>query len=528
MKETHRTVKRLFSAFLCIVMILALAPMAVFADEPPVESPAPSPVPGPVTAIVEFNTSDGQYIEPMEYNAGVATEGDILYLEGENLSNAQKYFENAHPEYTLNIANTKTEGTVWYDTDRLIVTFTLAYDAPVIPETPTYVISYVYDDFGLAPEASATVKEGDTYQVSDVHKDWPGYIFEGWKIRGGDTVVTEIKNVTSDIELVAYFSKDPTAGKYIVEHYWENLDGKGYTLHEQEIRGGVADGATVAAAKSHAKNYSGFNYKNAEGTAVANIYVEDSQNVIKVYYTRNSYTVTYKVDGKQSGNVETYKYGQQLTLRDAPNAKKGYTFVGWDGDHALGSNNTMPACNVVFSGKMVPGSGAVYTVNVYRQNVKGDYELYLSQKRTGVVDSLTNVTAAPVDGYVLQPFTNKTIKADDSTVISVYYEMTDELAAILIATGKNTSNAPAADLVLPNDFALNLDAEELTAEPDNGDAQPADEQDTANIGEEETPLANGESGLGFNIIPFIIIGLCLVAAAIIFYVRHKKQAEENA
>lgn len=40
MNETHRTVKRLLSTFLCIVMILALAPMTVFAlDEEPVEPP---------------------------------------------------------------------------------------------------------------------------------------------------------------------------------------------------------------------------------------------------------------------------------------------------------------------------------------------------------------------------------------------------------------------------------------------------------------------------------------------------------
>lgn len=65
MNETHRTVKRLLSTFLCIVMILALAPMTVLAldeepVEPPVESTAPSPVPGPVTVYRPCNHT-GQF-----------------------------------------------------------------------------------------------------------------------------------------------------------------------------------------------------------------------------------------------------------------------------------------------------------------------------------------------------------------------------------------------------------------------------------------------------------------------------------
>lgn len=534
MNETHRTVKRLLSAFLCIVMILALAPMTVFADGENPETPAepqPTPVSGAVTAIVSFVSSNGLCNESVEYIAdGEYTEGALLELDDSKIATAKGEFEEAHKDYTLNEANTKRMGNVSLDSGRLIVNFTLFYDAPVAPVTKTYTISYVYNDFALTPEASATVEEGKSYTVSNTHKDWLGYKFEGWKVNGVGEIVKVLENVQSDITLVASFVKDPTAGKYKVEHYWQNLDGKGYTRYETELKSGVADGTEVAAAGNQAKNYAGLKYDHCEGSSVASVYDENIQGTIKLYYTRNSYDVTYMVDGKQSGKVETYKFGQTVTLRDAPNAKKGYTFVGWEADHALGSGNTMPATNVIFSGRMEPGTGAVYTVNVYRQNVKGDYELYHSQKRTGVVDSITNVTAADVEGYVLQPFTNKTIKADGSTVISVYYEMTDELAAILIATGKTTGNPPAGNLVIPDAGELDLDAEELTAEPAD-DAQPADaadEQDAADIGEEETPLASGETGLGFNIIPFIILGIIIVAAAIYAYIRHKKQAGENA
>lgn len=508
-------------------MILALAPVAVFADgeTDPTEPPETAPVSAPVTAKVFYVTSDGMHTETVEYQAGENFEGATLTLNGGYILNT-KEFERQN--YTLNAGSSKTEGIVASSDGGLNVYFTLVYDAPAKPELANYTISYVYDDFGLTPEASVTVKEGDSHTVSNAHKDWPGYKFLGWKIRNTDTVVTVLNNVTSDIELVACFVKDPVAGKYTVEHYWENVDGKGYTLHETEIKSGVADGETVIAAKSHAKDYVGLTYSRAEGTSVADVYAENINGAIKVYYTRNIYNVTYKVDGKPSGDAEACKYGQQVTLRETPKAKKGYTFVGWDTSELV-DGATMPAKDVVISGTMEAGTGAVYTVNIYRQNVKGDYELYSSQKRTGVVDSITKVTAASVAGYVLQPFTNKTIKADGSTVISIYYEMTDEMAAALIAANKGLSKAPANNTLAPAaNNTLQLGALELPEDP--ADAVQPDEvtdgQDTANIGDEETPLAPGSTGMGFSIIPFIIIGLLVVAAAIYVYIRNKKQENE--
>ena len=51
--------------------------------------------------------------------------------------------------------------------------------------------------------------------------------------------------------------------------------------------------------------------------------------VIKGTFSVNSYTVTYKVDGEVSGAVETYEYGREVTLREEP-LKEGYTFSHWN------------------------------------------------------------------------------------------------------------------------------------------------------------------------------------------------------
>lgn len=58
-----------------------------------------------------------------------------------------------------------------------------------------------------------------------------------------------------------------------------------------------------------------------------------------------TYTITYIVDGIQDGEIETYEYGSQITLKDEP-TKEGYTFSGWDTELP----NTMPARDIVISG----------------------------------------------------------------------------------------------------------------------------------------------------------------------------------
>jgi uncharacterized repeat protein (TIGR02543 family) len=43
----------------------------------------------------------------------------------------------------------------------------------------------------------------------------------------------------------------------------------------------------------------------------------------------NKYTITYKVDGKIYGEVETYDFGTEISIRPVP-IKEGYTFSGWN------------------------------------------------------------------------------------------------------------------------------------------------------------------------------------------------------
>ena len=500
MRNTKNTYKRLLSVLLCLVMIMALAPMSVFAED--------APLTGQVHAIVSYVGSDGSSLGSAEYYFE-GTEGTEAYLNG---------YERSFDGYVLDTSSSKTVATI----SGMTVYFTLVYN-PVAPATPAYVtVSYVYENMGL-PAESVQVPYGSAYTPKSDYTVIDGYKFSGWKCI---TAGANLSNLTVDCVFSGRYDEDVNnGGKYYVQHYLQNLDGT-YALAKETMISGVAAGK-ASYDGSQALSIAGFKVERADdSSASANIYAELS-SPMKIYYARNSYTVTYMVDGKQSGKVETYKFGESVSVRPAPTAKKGYTFVGWDANYALGSGNTMPAANVVFSGTMVPGDGVQYTVNFYRENDAGKYELFETSVRTGVVGKLTTVKAPKIDGYEAKPFTNKTIAADGSTVINVYYDLID-VPYVPVRPSGSKNNAPDVDgtmyptggqlaqAVVGEDVALVDDAAEPSVSVEN--------PEVADIADEDTPLASGidEGSSNISIILYIIIGTCLVLAAAIVYFKNKK------
>lgn len=56
----------------------------------------------------------------------------------------------------------------------------------------------------------------------------------------------------------------------------------------------------------------------------------DGEDGVTFYavWKANTHTITYKIDGVQDGEVETYSFGDPIVIREAP-VKDGYTFNGW-------------------------------------------------------------------------------------------------------------------------------------------------------------------------------------------------------
>ena len=156
----------------------------------------------------------------------------------------------------------------------------------------------------------------------------PGYTFAGWNTQAngsGTTYQPDVKVLVDTMapgnHLYAIWVKG-TGTPYEVHHYLERLEGAyPYVPHEKDNLRGETGAWTAAAAKS----YDGF---TPMGFAQERIKANGS-TVVKIFYTRNSYLLTYK--DSLSAEVyasQTYKYGAAVTAIADP-TKTGYTFTGW-------------------------------------------------------------------------------------------------------------------------------------------------------------------------------------------------------
>lgn len=156
----------------------------------------------------------------------------------------------------------------------------------------------------------------------------PGYTFAGWNTQanGSGTTYMPGEKVLVDTmapgnHLYAIWEKG-TGTPYEVHHYLERLEGAyPYVPNEKDNLRGETGAWTAAAAKS----YDGF---TPMGFAQEMIKA-DGSTVVKIFYTRNSYLLTYK-DSLSTGVYasQTYKYGAAVAAIAAP-TKTGYTFTGW-------------------------------------------------------------------------------------------------------------------------------------------------------------------------------------------------------
>lgn len=156
----------------------------------------------------------------------------------------------------------------------------------------------------------------------------PGYTFAGWNtqangsgmtFRTGEKVLVD--TMAPGNHLYAIWEKG-TGTPYEVHHYLERLEGAyPYVPHEKDNLRGETGAWTAAAAKS----YDGFTPIEFEQKRIK----ADSLTVVEIFYTRNSYLLTYK-DSLSAGVYasQTYKYGAAVTAIADP-TKTGYTFTGW-------------------------------------------------------------------------------------------------------------------------------------------------------------------------------------------------------
>ena len=245
-----------------------------------------------------------------------------------------------------------------------------------------------------------------------------GYTFASWKLNGTNYAFTIMP--AENITLTASWTADSNIS-YTVEHYKAELNGS-YPVTPSETEN--LKGSTGTTVNATAKSYIGFTYdSNQNGTVSSGTVTADGGLVLKLYYTRNSYTVTWNgnggtvnTDGATTGSV---KYGSTITKPTNNPTKTGYTFNLWSG---FTENMTMPAADTIFTADW---TAKQYTITF---DSAGGSAVAAITKNYGT--TVTAPVAPTKDGYNFvgwqlngNNYAFTTMPAEDITLVAVWSDI---------------------------------------------------------------------------------------------------------
>lgn len=158
-----------------------------------------------------------------------------------------------------------------------------------------------------------------------------GYVFAGWAETADATEADVIVPTTMPAADTTYYAVwTPGEVAYSVEYYLMDVEGNYPNPTEFIYEKTGVTGETATADIAIPDGYH-TDTENPDYLAEAEI-AADGSTVLKVYYARNEYTVTFDANGGELADAAdasaTYLYGQTLAVPADP-TREGYTFKGW-------------------------------------------------------------------------------------------------------------------------------------------------------------------------------------------------------
>ncbi len=250
-------------------------------------------------------------------------------------------------------------------------------DEPVNVYTVTVRRRPMYDVTFNANGGSAVEKQviEEDFCASQPTSTRTGYTFKAWNYDFATPI-------TKNTEITASWTANENT-PYKVEYYLQNLEDDNYTLKETVNKTGTTD----TTANAEIKAFTHFTHIET-ATDSGNI-APNGSTVLRVYYTRDIYTVTFNGNGgtlTSGEQSQTVKYGGSVT---APSFEKvGYTFDGYDK-----TNYTNVSEDFTVTAQWV-----FYTVSTMTNDQNaGAFTEYTNKKIT--VGELVTVTTTTKDGY---------------------------------------------------------------------------------------------------------------------------------
>lgn len=204
---------------------------------------------------------------------------------------------------------------------------------------------------------------------------WPadptreGYAFQGWFTDGRCTREYTGSKTTMPTFLpgykgqILYAKWTPVEQNYTVEHYFQNLDGSYPDQPQVETLTGLTGDKTQA----KALNKDGFTVQNFEQQTIT---PNDSEGkggaVIRIYYDRKSYTLTF--NSQETGDRQTLTFLYGAPIQTPGFGREGYDFTGWSPE--IGTKDTVTGDATYTAKWQIKTYGIVWSDNYSSLNEK--------------------------------------------------------------------------------------------------------------------------------------------------------------
>ena len=304
-----------------------------------------------------------------------------------------------------------------------------------------------------------------------------------------------------------YYTKR-TDLSYTIEYYYQSLDNEAEYNHDENENSKVGDVAYQTEIKlvdietyKNEHEIAGYvfdeNKTEEEGTLPLKVSTDESKNVIKLYYKRNSfkYTVehyTEKLDGtweyKEKDEYAGVKFGTLATY----NSKEyqGFTF---DDSKTENKNETVPANNDLVIKLYYTRNTYNYTVNFFIEGENEPFKTYTKSAKIGetitVSEEEINNTNKDPEIYEYKPGNTSVVIKDGENVINIYYK-----EIIKVANITETSTA-----IRKTNLVLVLD---LSSSMENGTTRLADAKTATKNFIDQIYSSSAVSGVNIKVITF--------------------------
>ena len=206
----------------------------------------------------------------------------------------------------------------------------------------TYTLTYLVDN-----ELYGEI-EGHLYNEEVTVRGVPtktGYTFGGWQYPASISVGQDgkFRMPAENVVITGVFTPN-TDTKYTIQYFLQNLALTDYDhqVDEDKEKKGTTGTLGTVVKPDDIKQFEGFTFdENNSNNRLSGNIAGDGSLVLKVYYKRNEYTVTFKpgdhgtlAGADQNGNVvhTGVKHGDPLPARPVVTPETGYSHTGWTPD----------------------------------------------------------------------------------------------------------------------------------------------------------------------------------------------------